>query len=100
MQAQLGECDCQWCARSRAVDSRGVDALRSAGYGEVIAERVNSRNGYRPCPVDEGRLYRLVDPKLREGSYYPGWLLEPRRRAERAALRPICGRVLSACAWS
>ena len=26
----------------------------------------------------------LAIPKLREGSYYPGWLLEPRRRAERA----------------
>lgn len=23
-------------------------------------------------------------PKLRLGSYFPGWMLEPRRRAERA----------------
>ena len=29
-------------------------------------------------------------PKLREGSYYPGWLLEPRRRAERALTQVVC----------
>jgi hypothetical protein len=28
----------------------------------------------------------LAIPKLREGSYYPSWLLEPRRRAERAVV--------------
>jgi len=29
-------------------------------------------------------------PKLREGSYFPGWLLEPRRRAERALTQVVC----------
>lgn len=28
-------------------------------------------------------------PKLREGSYFPGWLLEPRRRAERALVQVV-----------
>ena len=32
----------------------------------------------------------LAIPKLREGSYYPGWLLEPRRRAERALTQVVC----------
>jgi putative transposase len=31
----------------------------------------------------------LSIPKLREGSYYPGWLLEPRRRAERALVAVV-----------
>ncbi len=29
-------------------------------------------------------------PKLRRGSYFPDWLLEPRRRAERALVQVIC----------
>jgi transposase-like protein len=28
-------------------------------------------------------------PKLREGSYFPDWLLEPRRRAERALVSVV-----------
>ena len=32
---------------------------------------------------------RLGLPLLREGSYYPGWLLEPRRRAERALVAVV-----------
>ncbi len=31
----------------------------------------------------------LAIPKLRSGSYYPGWLLEPRRRAERALTQVV-----------
>lgn len=62
-----------------------VDVACNAGYGEVTPERTNSRNGYRSRPLDTrvGTI-ELAIPKLREGSYYPGWLLEPRRRAERA----------------
>ena len=32
----------------------------------------------------------LAVPKLRQGSYFPGWLLEPRRRAERALDQVVC----------
>ena len=32
----------------------------------------------------------LAVPKLRQGSYFPGWLLEPRRRAERALTQVVC----------
>ena len=62
-----------------------ADAACGAGWGERSAERTNWRNGYRQRPWDTrvGTI-DLAIPKLREGSYFPGWLLEPRRRAERA----------------
>ncbi len=31
----------------------------------------------------------LAVPKLRQGTYFPSWLLEPRRRAERAMVTVI-----------
>jgi transposase-like protein len=56
-----------------------------ACYGQSSPERVNVRNGYRHREFDTrvGTLDVAI-PKLREGSYYPDWLLERRRRAERA----------------
>jgi transposase-like protein len=67
-----------------------VDVLCNAGYGEVTPERTNSRNGYRSRQWDTrvGSI-DLEVPKLREGSYFPGWLLEPRRRAERALVAVV-----------
>jgi putative transposase len=67
-----------------------VDALCGAGYGERSPERVNARNGYRPRPWDT-RLgtIDLALPKLRPGTYFPAWLLEPRRRAERALVAVV-----------
>jgi len=61
-----------------------VEALCQAAYGERSDERINSRNGYR----DRGYETRagkvdLKIPKLRTGSYFPGFL-EPRRTAEKA----------------
>jgi len=62
-----------------------VEALCGAGYGEVSPDRVNSRNGYRRREWDtRAGTIELAVPKLRQGSYYPEWLLERRRRAERA----------------
>ncbi len=62
-----------------------ADALCNAGYGERTEERTNSRNGYRARPWDTRvGTVSLAVPKLRQGSYFPEWLLEPRRRAERA----------------
>jgi putative transposase len=62
-----------------------ADALCGAGYGQRSGERTNQRNGYRPRQFDTrtGSL-DLAIPKLRQGSYFPDWLLERRKRAERA----------------
>jgi transposase-like protein len=61
-----------------------VQGLTGAGHGERSPERVNSRNGYRDR-VWETRAgsVELKIPKLRKGSYFPGFL-EPRRLAEKA----------------
>jgi putative transposase len=62
-----------------------VEELCGAAYGEVSPDRVNSRNGYRPREWDtRAGTIELAIPKLRHGTYYPEWLLERRRRAERA----------------
>jgi putative transposase len=61
-----------------------TEGLCAAAYGERSPERANSRNGYRE------RLWQtragsvdLKIPKLRKGSYFPGFL-EPRRAGEKA----------------
>ena len=61
-----------------------TESLCAAAYGERSPDRANSRNGYRE------RLWEtragsvdLKIPKLRKGSYFPGFL-EPRRTAEKA----------------
>jgi putative transposase len=61
-----------------------VETLCGAAYGERSAERANSRNGYRER-IWETRAgaVDLKLPKLRSGSYFPGFL-EPRRTAEKA----------------
>src|SRR5215211_1927495 len=62
-----------------------ADALCGAEYGQRSSERTNQRNGYRHREFDTraGSL-DLAIPKLRHGSYFPDWLLERRKRAERA----------------
>lgn len=70
--------------------SAEADAICGAGYGEVSPDRVNSRNGYRERRWDtRAGTIELAIPKLREGSYFPGWLLEPRRRAEKALVAVV-----------
>jgi putative transposase len=67
-----------------------VDALCGAGYGERSEDRTNRRNGYRERPWDtRAGTIALQVPKLREGTYFPDWLLEPRRRAERAFVQVV-----------
>jgi putative transposase len=66
-----------------ALLSAQADAVCGAGYGERSDERVNSRNGYRHRDTRVGTLDVAI-PKLRTGSLYPDWLLERRKRAERA----------------
>ena len=67
-----------------------VDALTGAGWGEQSPDRVNHRNGYRQRPFDTrvGSI-DLAIPKLRRGSYFPDWLLDPRRRAEKALVAVV-----------
>jgi Transposase, Mutator family len=59
-------------------------ALTGAGHGEKSPERLVQRNGYR-ARDSETRASTVVlrIPKLRKGSYFPGFL-EPRRMAEKA----------------
>jgi putative transposase len=65
--------------------SAEADAVCGAGYGERSSERTNTRNGYRPREFDtRAGTLDVAIPKLRSGSYFPDWLLERRRRAERA----------------
>jgi transposase-like protein len=65
--------------------SAEADAVCGAEYGARSAERVNTRNGYRPREFDtRAGTLEVAIPKLRAGSYFPDWLLERRRRAERA----------------
>ena len=62
-----------------------ADALCGAGYGQRSAERTNQRNGYRHREFDtRAGTLDLAIPKLGHGSYFPDWLLERRKRAERA----------------
>jgi putative transposase len=72
------------------VMSAEVDTLTGAGHGERTPERTNRRNGYRGRRFDTrvGTLDLRI-PKLRAGSYFPDWLLEPRRRSERALTQVI-----------
>ena len=65
--------------------SAEADAVCGAAYGQASPDRVNRRNGYRDREFDTraGSL-DLAVPKLRTGSYFPEWLLERRKRAERA----------------
>lgn len=79
-----------------------VGGLTGAGFGEKSAERPAQRNGYRnrgwetragtvelrtlrkpPRQASPDVVPGLLRPKLRKGSYFPGFL-EPRRMAEKA----------------
>jgi putative transposase len=65
--------------------SAEADAVCGAEYGTRSAERTNTRNGYRHRDFDtRAGTLDVAIPKLRSGSYFPDWLLERRRRAERA----------------
>ena len=62
----------------------GADALCGAGYGQRSSERTR-RNGYRHRQFDTRTgSWDLAIPKLGQVSFFPDWLLERRKRAERA----------------
>jgi transposase-like protein len=77
-------------AFAQTLMSAQASAVCGAAFNERSEERVNSRNGYRSRDWDTrvGTI-ELAVPKLREGTYYPEWLLVPRRRAEQALVAVI-----------
>jgi transposase-like protein len=69
-------------AFAEALMATEAEAVCGAGYGERSAEHTNTRNGYRRREPDtRAGTIDLAIPKLRQGSYFPDWLLERRRRA-------------------
>ncbi|WP_448222045.1 IS256 family transposase [Gordonia iterans] len=73
-----------------ALLSADADAVCGAEWGQRSAERTNQRNGYRHRALDTrvGTIEVAV-PKLRQGTYFPEWLLECRKRAESALITVI-----------
>jgi transposase-like protein len=70
--------------------SAQADRVCGAGYGERSDQRVNRRNGYRGREWDTRvGTVELAVPKLREGSFFPDWLLMHRRRAEQALVSVV-----------
>jgi putative transposase len=66
-----------------------VENRCGATYGQRGVPRVNSRNGYRDRTWEtRAGSIDLKIPKLRQGSYFPGFL-EPRRTAEKALVAVI-----------
>ncbi|WP_103663154.1 IS256 family transposase, partial [Microbacterium sp. CJ77] len=65
--------------------SADADQICGAAYGTISDDRVNRRNGYRHRDFDtRAGTIDVKIPKLRQGTYFPEWLLERRRRAEAA----------------
>jgi len=61
-----------------------TETLCGAGHGERSESRTNQRNGYRERDWQtRAGAVELRIPKLRRGSYFPGFL-EPRRMGEKA----------------
>src|SRR5258708_1651255 len=86
--------------RSRRAPPRGRSPLAVAvastatgaapRNGERSTERTNQRNGYRMREWDtRAGTVELSIPTPRQGSYFPDWLLERRRRAEQALVSVV-----------
>jgi putative transposase len=78
-------------AFAEALMSAQASMQCGAGYNERCEDRENSRNGHRHRRWDTrvGTI-DLAVPKLRRGTYYPEFLLTPRRRAEQALMAVAC----------
>ncbi len=68
-----------------ALLSAQADAVCGAEYGTQSQDRVNRRNGYRHRDLDtRAGTIDVAIPKVREGTFFPDWLLTRHRRAEAA----------------
>ena len=67
-----------------------ISAEVGAAHGEVSAERLTHRNGYRPRAWETrvGEI-ELMIPRKRQGSAYFPSFLEPRRRSEQAIVAVV-----------
>jgi putative transposase len=75
---------------ANAMMSAEADQVCGAAWGERSDTRTNRRNGYRAREWDtRAGTIELAVPKLREGSYFPDWLLTHRRRAEQALVTVV-----------
>jgi putative transposase len=73
-----------------ALLSADADAVVGAEWGRPSTNRTAQRNGYRHRDLDTrvGTIDVAI-PKLRQGSYFPEWLLERRKRSEAALITVV-----------
>ena len=73
-----------------ALLSADADAVVGAEWGKPSPDRTAQRNGYRHRNLDTrvGTIDVAI-PKLRQGTYFPEWLLERRKRAETALITVV-----------
>ena len=73
-----------------ALLSADADAVIGAEWGKPGPDRVTHRNGYRHRDLDTrvGTIDVAI-PKLRQGTYFPDWLLERRKRSEAALITVV-----------
>jgi transposase-like protein len=67
-----------------------ADAVVGAEWGKPSPDRTAQRNGYRHRDLDTrvGTIDVQI-PKLRQGTYFPEWLMERRKRAETALITVV-----------
>jgi transposase-like protein len=75
---------------TNALLSADADAVVGAEWGKASPDRVTQRNGYRHRDLDTrvGTIDVAI-PKLRQGTYFPEWLLERRKRSESAMITVV-----------
>lgn len=76
--------------------SADADQVAGAEYGRPDPDRLVQRNGYRHRDLDTRvGTVDVAIPKLRQGSYFPEWLLERRKRAESAMIAVVADAYLA-----
>src|SRR3954471_15774629 len=75
--------------------SAEADAVCGAGYGARSTEQTNPRNGYVMGTSTPGPgPWRWRSPSCARGRHFPDWLLERRRRTERALTTVVAARCI------